>query len=351
MIPCIWSCAALAALDEFPTQGHRVDLDKKIQNKIAAAVASALLANNVDRLEALSSKLLDPLAVSPDGVHEIFFFTNAIADSVEDQVPADSTDQTTATFAVAKKAIESWQKKYPQSLSATVSLAELHESKAWKIRSGGWANTVTDDQMEQFLQELHLAASALDASKAASARNPVWYAIAESVGKGLNVDRSQYMQTVDEAIRRFPEVTYLAPAGVPYMTERWGGSDLAVRNYADHVVAEAKPADQDMVYGLLYGTLLVTGWYDPQTIVARFGVNLARLEKGYADWYQRYPQPFNRDIQAMAYCHAYDIPDAAPLMEEIGDSPFPDAWSQSHNPAFYNWCVENVHAYLRTLKH
>lgn len=283
------------------------------------------------------------MPVSPDGVYEIFYITNAIAESA--QVDGASDGNLIVTYNLAKKVVEHWRAKYPASPTAAVALAELHNARGWHERGMGFSDSVDERQEQTFENELSAAWDILESTRAFATENPAWFATAEQVGKGLGMDRDEYVQIVDEGMHRFPDIQYLATQGAFYMAPRWGGSDQAVKRYTDHVLANAKPEDRDIIYGEIYGAFLMMRWYDPKEITSKLGVDIARVEKGYAENYRRYPQPYNRDLQASAYCHAYDIANVAPLMDEIGDSPLPQAWSGSDDPAFYQWCLENVARY------
>jgi len=190
--------------------------DTKEVADIESQTRSLFQSRDFDKLEAMADGFRTSLQAYPNGQSKLYFFYDAL-DSQEDAPASDWTNH----FNI----LTDWVNTKPNSITARVALANEWIEYAWAARGGDYSDTVSDENWKLFFGRLNQAVAVLNESKTLDEKCPAWWVAMLRAELGLQVDRSQYDETFNSAIRAWPGYMSLYFNRANYLLPRWYGAD------------------------------------------------------------------------------------------------------------------------------
>jgi hypothetical protein len=123
----------------------------------------------------------------------------------------------------------------------------LH-TRAWNVRGGGYAGTVTTQKHESYRELMALARDALDRHRDALSTSPMWWAQRTTVANELGEGPARLSALFQEGVRRFPDFHPIYLTRVRALTPKWGGSEDAMLDLLDTIAAMPEPALKEGLY-------------------------------------------------------------------------------------------------------
>ena len=136
------------------------------------------------------------------------------------------------------KQLSLWRKKYPASTTAGTAYIGALITKAWDIRGGGYADSVSDSQWEGFRAHLNEAKSIYNELESKSEKDPELYTNRITTAMGLDEESETLFQFLEKA----QKLDRLDPG--PYqavklaLEPRWGGTPSEREQFLQQVPLE-----------------------------------------------------------------------------------------------------------------
>jgi len=246
--------------------------------------------------------LVDQLAASgeraDDGRFWLYMVSRAASDWFE-TLPDEYDD-------LLQQKFSEWQKQLPDSAYAPVLAAMQLHAAAWRARGRGFSSSVTPEGWALFRERNATAWTMIQAAKSKSARLPVWYEEAISIGMDADIPSAQITALFNEGINRFPGYHSLYFNYARQFSPRWGGdyedADAFIKS---QVIAKTNP-EGDALYARLYWLIDQYGGGDPD-FFSESSVNWQRMRAGFELLMRQFPQSaWNQANLVVFACRAGD---------------------------------------------
>lgn len=132
-----------------------------------------------------------------------------------------------------------WLSKNKQSVTAHVVAGKYFVNQAWKVRGGGFAETVSEEGWKGFKQNLEQAQAVLLAGLKLEG-DPELNALLITCSKGLQRDPKFARQQVDLALKIAPDDFEAPEAYCDFLLPRWGGDIASYQAFVEEMVAKTK---------------------------------------------------------------------------------------------------------------
>lgn len=170
--------------------------------------------------------------------------------------------------------VRKWRSMYPQSACAPIVEAGFWITYAWYARGGGYANSVTPEGWQLFIERLNKADNILEESKSLASVNPVWYTAKIYTGLGLQKPKGDMISTLMSGLAVFPDYFQSSFVMTLHLLPKWGGSWREIDAFVRAVVDTTEKTQKKMIYARLY-------WY-----VSQMGGSSAKFfDETLVDWH------------------------------------------------------------------
>jgi len=238
-------------------------------------------------------------------------------------------DQTFGTLANGESIeglLGPWRAANPKSAGAAIATAAAWRNAAWRARGNGLANTVSPEGWRLFHERLVQARTALNASEAYAASNPLWYLEYMQVNLGLDAPLTEQFAIYERGVKAFPEFFPLHMQMIVAPLPQWHGSNEAEAAFIDTVAAHSPPALRAETYTRLW-------WSADQLtdvnvdIFRDMGASWSRTKEGFESMQKTYLRSrWNQSDFAGFACVAGDVSTYVRLRAELGDKINPHAF-------------------------
>jgi len=269
-------------------------------------------------LESLVNTLSTPDQLTDDGMPKLA----GVIEGINDFVTA--WNQWDDDFARIAK----WRREQPDSPTIDVVEALVWRAWAWKVRGGGYGNTVKAEAWKLFTTKIGNASTALERCKSASCQTPLWYQLRLGIARDAGWDPDRYRQLFEEARKKYPWYIPLYLWAANYLSPQWGGSYEAVDAFARQTVTMPPGTDYSL-YARIYWHIRSYAELDFE-IFRDSPANWSDMKKGFEALMKQYPKSmWNLNAYASFACHAQDRETYGELRAKIARNVFPEAWSSN----------------------
>src|SRR6266850_5242281 len=213
--------------------------EDKERSEIKAESFALLTSGQYDRLDSLARTHRASKECYADGLWKL-------KEVYEGLVPAENNSET--QWQARLTAIREWIKAKPESITASVALADTLVSYAWKARGSGYADTVTQNGWKLFEQRLTEAVQVLKNSKALKETCPRWWSIMLRTALGSGVDKPTFQTLFAEAVKAEPANAGYYLQMAYYLLPRWHGKPNDAARFLQEAADQTGGEDGDLLY-------------------------------------------------------------------------------------------------------
>ena len=220
--------------------------------------------------------------------------------------------------------LEAWKQAMPNSISASVALAEAWDAYGIEARGEGLANTVSDENWKLFFERTARAHQELDSSKAMTPKCPEWYVTMLSVAQSESWPRVQYDKVFEEGFRLEPTYYPLQRQKLLYLLPQWFGKEGEISDFIDQNSSRIQGEEGEIMRYLLTTTM------QPQfrsDIFQHIKIPWPKLNNWYEILKKHYLVDGYRTNQ-FGYLAMYgqDVESTCVAFSEIGEFGDPEVW-------------------------
>lgn len=197
--------------------------------------------------------------------------------------------------------LQEWQKQFPQSIYPTLARQDNLKTEFFKLRGGGYINSIPQDRLQQAYTLLENGAKDLDDSKKLGT-SPFWYQVRISIAF-LQQDRNIFFKYLSEAINKYPNYMPIYSEAASGMIPEWGFSYQDLDNFARAGMQSSKLKEE--VYTSVYKSVATPCCSNKIVAAGYFNKDLYR--KGMYAILKKYPTQANYNRYAQYSCLLGDI--------------------------------------------
>jgi hypothetical protein len=233
--------------------------------------------------------------------------------------PANGNSDTDENWLNHLKKVEKWTTVKTNSITAFVALARSVQGLGERARGTGYASTVSDKDMQRFIELAAHSAVILEKCRNFTERCPEWYMAMHHVNMTLGTSLEEYNKSFDESVKLEPLYYDIYVNKVLYLLPQWYGEH---GDWERFVVSSSKQIggkEGSMLLAYLtagFLRMVRTTPSDALTIIP-----WSNLKQGYSDLKEVYG--FD-SLSLNAFCYysvlAKDYSTANSIFTEIGDN-------------------------------
>lgn len=234
-----------------------------------------------------------------------------------------------------------WKKAVPESSFVFLAEACYLYNRAFSIRGGGYADTVSSESWKLFEKYLQDAERVLVEAPQKLRDHPAWYQAQILIALSMAAPKISALELFEEAISKWPGHFALFNGVVFRMQPKWGSSWSALESFASKWAAhyETHENDAGMLYARIYIIVRNEAAFDEMR------PNWGKLKKGFETLTSRYPNyPNYKNYFASFACAARDKATFVAAMRLLTkDDLRPNAWIKGHShEACSTWAYEKT---------
>jgi len=237
--------------------------------------------------------------------------------------------------------LEKWSAACPNSVTPRIGLAVAMRTKAWEIRGGGYANTVSPNAWDDFKKNLLKAHDVLKEAEKLDARDPDLYAewiyIAMALGEIEDMNIA-FQKGVAIEPTYFPLYYYYGFAYLP----KWYGKPGQYHQIAVKAADSTKDKIGDSLYFLF--ACEMTHQVKDVNEFKESGFDYSRVKQGQKDFVKQFPDSLDAETRnrlCFMACAAGEKEDARDYFMDIGDGWNEKVWRNSETFEKYKAWARN----------
>ncbi|MBD1913637.1 DUF4034 domain-containing protein [Leptolyngbya sp. FACHB-8] len=305
-IPCV----------EVPSSNQ---LEMTIRLEIASEVANALAAGDFKTLEDYYSLYRQRTSRTPGGRWKLqMFYAGTDFDH-----PDNKKD-----IAAFEAQLLQWMQAYPQSPASHIAYSRFLLDRAWQFRGGGYAREVPREAWAPFYKNVELARVHLQQTREFASADPQWYVSMFKVAQAESWSRLEVKKLLREALSKEPYYQETYQAVFDNLSPKWGGSYQEAETFADDAVTITSQCEGQGMYTRIYWRAIDSNTDFIDNPFGSSRVSWEKMKLGFEDIIARYPSAWNINNFARFACLAGDQETTRRLINQIGDKPILEAWTQ-----------------------
>lgn len=290
-----------------------------IRDGVQANVWSLLQHEKFGDLNKLEEQYRATGEKTPSGIFKLTLFYFGLYAQLEEN------DGTEMEWGDTFLKVHKWIQRNP-SPAAHIALANLYIESAWRERGTGYANSVTPGQWKAFFSLTKLAHQELDENKTTASIDPEWYVSMVKVARAEQWPQKEAAALFTAATRKdryyYPIYSQILESLLP----QWGGSWLAIDNFANFAADNTKDREGEELYTRLYWNLEECGCESNNKLAGDW----TKMKVGFRDILSRYPTDWNRNNFAYIACRENDKATLRLLLPQM-PKPILAAWRGEAN--------------------
>lgn len=321
----LWLCCLLAILSCL----HATAAEVVDRNKLMTEVAFYLSNEKYEQLEKLHQQLIKPNERFSSGTWKLYWYGQAITHSMQNTQDPGYWDG-------LEKVAAQWQRKVPNSSAAPLFLARVHLQHAWAIRGGGYASTISDEDLAQVYHYSDLAITVLQKDARRLKRNPDWFPAMLDALALQSPRATRFDAILAEGARLHPTYQGLYFTALNYLQPKWGGTYQRIEQMALTASQDASNLEAKALYARIYWSLdgRIGG-----KIFSDSKVQWKLMKPSFDALIETYPDNWNLNAYAYFACGATDAKTLRTLLTRIAGKLEYDAWGPM-GKLTYSQCVE-----------
>ncbi len=241
-----WTCVSAPAAIDPPV----ADSDDKrdgpaLRHALGCRAQQLFMAGDYETLDALMNQYMVSLGDLPDGSSSYEGLVRGLTSLFRFGGLAPD---------VAFGHTADWRRKVKFSGMADLVEAMLFSDWAWSARGGGFANSVSSQNMAIYAYRTEMAAAALDDVADRAAKNPLWYTLSLQVGLDQSRDREKLQAIFDQGLAKAPKYGPMYGQMLRILMPRWGGSYEDVDKFINQIYAQTASTRGYEPYAALYSS-------------------------------------------------------------------------------------------------
>jgi hypothetical protein len=170
-------------------------------------------------------------------------------------MPVFVGEPTDADYAAQIAREKKWIAKYPESVTARLSLADLYLSYASQARGTGFADSVSDTQWDLFHARTAEAKGILLEASALKERDPFWYHAMQLVALNEGWDKAHARELLDQGVAFEPTYYHFYREYARYLMPQWYGQPGDVEAFAAEVSNQVPEPNGSILYFQIVSSL------------------------------------------------------------------------------------------------
>lgn len=288
---------------------------------------AAYNSSRFDELEKIAAEARASKALFGNGSWKIFQFYQALA--CHDKEPE-------SMWQLHDQIHEAWIAAKPDSITARVAHADFLVEYAWHARGNGYANTVTPKAWKTFGIRLGKAAKILENARTLEQKDPYFWNVALTIGKGQSWEKPAFDAMVAEAAAFEPKFFAFDVTRASTLLPRWYGEPGDWEAYAQQASERPNGLGAE-VYARIVMSL--RGYHD--NVFRDSKASWPRTKEGLQLMRKRYPDSLEiRSVTALMATIAEDREFAKESFDLLGDAYLPDVWRKPERFTHYRHWAE-----------
>jgi hypothetical protein len=228
--------------------------------------------------------------------------------------------------------IARWRKAVPESYFVQFAQARLAYDNAWRIRGGGYGETVSKESWDLFDVRLAEAKQLLLDSSPELRNTPIWHHLLLAIMMDSSRLSGDAGGVFGEAVKRWPQYYDFYDTMAGRLVPQWGGSWQAVESFISGWSTQLAASEGASLYARLYSSLHLQGSPPGETLM-----DWEKMKQSFIDLTTRYPAPKYKNRYASYACFKRDMEAFKDAMRKLI---VPDInqseWFQGHS---YEGCM------------
>jgi hypothetical protein len=314
LMAVLW-CGTTHAQAAEPAKRSELESRRAIKNESS----NLFLAKDYAGLDARMAYYAENRTRTSSGAWASGLFADGILDGTG--WPEYENDASIVWWDALEERVRGWADERPDSPLARLTLTKIMMDRAWRIRGGGYAPSVSESARAQFRQHMQRAHRYLESESKVASRYPEYYEKMIWIEIALGSDRQTVDAIYDEATRRFPNYYPVYLAMTSYLLPKWHGDAVKIEAFARDAISRSRKSEARSIYARIY-------WYASKSQYEEelFNNSIAEWKqmKGSFDvLIEHYPDQWNIRHYAYFACLAQDGKSLKNLLPRISGTGIP----------------------------
>jgi Domain of unknown function (DUF4034) len=221
------------------------------------------------------------------------------------------------------KLIETWKDSNPNSVTATIALAESYTQYAWAARGTGYSDDVSQSGWKLLAERAAKARKILEESEVTTRKDPNWYLTMQLVAQAQSWSKEDAGELFAKAVKFEPGYQYYDRTYAVYLQPKWSGEEGDPAKLAEESANRLGGEAGDALYFQI-AEVIVCACADPE-----FGhFSWPRAQKGFAAMEKLYgPSMLSVNSFALMATKATDWSTADDAFKRIGSEFDEKTWT------------------------
>jgi hypothetical protein len=291
------------------------------RKELMANVQQLLMQSQFDKLDAMADEFRSTDARFVGSNSKLYHLYNALGAIKASSEKCSCGGYASAfTFQEKERALKTWLKERPQSITARLGLRRLFTTYAWRGRGGAYARDVTDEQWRLFHERLQTAGSFLKGLDPKDDPNvyAAYHELAYAMGTRAELDRIYVLATRD-----YPQFFHFYADRAQALQEKWYGEPGELAKYTQSLLSSPGGENGQIAYTYVAGRMM--GAYGQEALFEKTGLIWPLLKDAYATRARRYGEGAGELRTQLTYAIAANDREFAAAIREklrtIGEAP------------------------------
>lgn len=298
----------LATITFFSCFSHSTE-NKNEYQEIYNSISINFEKNNFVKLNEIYNTVRSENSIDENGVWRLQHFYTAFRNIIYARATKFSGDARTTEYKNISSKTYAWADEFTESPAPYIIRSLLFRQKAWDYRGTGTSNLVKSENWALFDGDLFAAWQILQKYKSIASDDPEWFRLLLEIGIGRGWERTQFQETLNDAILTAPYYEPIYYAGIQYFLPQWYGGIGDIEKMANFAVQKTSSKYGERLYATIYSRYFNSIFKDQYEKM--IGENLyrvwPRMKIGFEDLIKKYPNNWNLNTFAKFSCLAKDL--------------------------------------------
>jgi hypothetical protein len=240
--------------------------------KYQAAIVQLFQQEKFDEIERIANEARSTNARFPGG----FWKIHAVYAGLRGPVLGNKVNDAAWPQLLAR--VENWKNKYPNSITARVTLAFYYNTYGWAARGGGYADSVSEEGWRLLAERSEMGRKVLEEAQSLPTKCPEWFLAMMEIARAQDWDDDTKTALFEQAVAFNPEYYYYYQEFADMKLPKWGGEEGDVAAFAAAMADRIGGKKGDLLYYQI-ATSIICACDNNQ---GGYGLSWPRIQHGYA---------------------------------------------------------------------